>query len=103
MRLFSVPFLAFLLVADSLCAGNIEAALPPGTDDLSRFVATTAKRGGQTTLRDSSGRTMSIVIAEGTRTTLRDSSGRLIGNTTVEGNRTVFRDSTGRMDGDNIR
>ena len=81
MKQFVAALLAFAVTTGSLFAADTNKTAVPGTDDLSRYVATKAKPSGQTTLRDASGRTVGAASVIGTRTTtFRDSSGRTTGS-----------------------
>ena len=95
-RPFALVFLVFSLIAASVWAGDANKAPVPGTDDMSRYVATKAPLGGQTTIRDASGRTIGTASTTGSRTTFRDGSGRTAGTASTEGSQTVFRDASGR-------
>jgi len=97
MKPFAIVLLSLAVTTGSLFAADAKQAALPGTDDLSRYVATRPTPGDQTTLRDSSGRTLGTACTWGTRTTFRDSGGRTTGSAVIEDNRTVFRDATGRM------
>jgi hypothetical protein len=96
MKILAIGLLSIALTADCLVAGDTKRTVVPGTDDLIRYIATRSASGGQTTLREASGRTVGIAITAGMRTTFRDSSGRTTGVAAVEGNRAVFRDQSGR-------
>ena len=97
MKPLVIALLTLGVTTGSLFAADAKGGAVPGTDDLSRYVATKARPGGQTSLRGASGRTLGTASMFGTRTmTFRDSSGRTTGSASNEGNRTVFRDSSGR-------
>ena len=55
MKHFSTA-LVIAMTTGMLLAAETKKAVLPGTDDLSRYVATKAPPGSQTTLRDASGR-----------------------------------------------
>jgi hypothetical protein len=96
MKSFTIALLSVTVSTGCLFAGDTNKTVTPGTDDLSRYVATSATPDAQTTLRDSAGRTLGTASTTGTRTALRDSGGRATGTAVIEGNRTVFRDASGR-------
>src|SRR5205823_8481526 len=96
MKRLAIALLSIAMTAGCLFAGDTTRPVVPGTDDLSQSVVSRATPGGQTILRDASGRTLGTANTVGTRTTFRDSSGRTTGIGTFEGNRTVFRDASGR-------
>ena len=96
-RHFVIALLVVAVTAGPTWAADTKKAAVPGTDDLSRNVATKATPGAQTTLRDASGRTVGTASTAGTgTTTFRDSSGRTTGSAAVQGSQTVFRDAAGR-------
>jgi hypothetical protein len=72
MKPLAMAFLILGVTASSLVAGDARHPTGPGTDDLSRHVATTAIPGSQTTLRDASGRMLGAASTTVTRTTFRD-------------------------------
>ena len=97
MNKFVVALLSLDVTAGPLFAADPRQTAVPGMDDLSRYVAIQATPGGQTTLRDASGRTLGTASTLGSRTTtFRDSSGRTTGTATTQGHQTVFRDASGR-------
>ena len=97
MRYFAIALLVVAVTAGPTWAAEPKKVAVPGTDDLSRNVATKATPGAQTTLRDASGRTVGTASTAGTgTTTFRDSSGRTTGSATHQGSQTVFRDASGR-------
>jgi YD repeat-containing protein len=100
MKPFLVLLLSLMMTTGSLFAADTKRTAAPGTDDLSHYVAAKTPPGGQTTLRDVSGRTLGTASTLGTRTTtFRDSGGRTTGTATIQGNQTVFRDASGRTVG----
>ena len=58
MKRFSIALLLFGVTSGWLVAADAKRTTAPGSDDLSRYVATKATQGGHTTLRDSAGRTV---------------------------------------------
>ena len=93
---FVIALLVVAVTAGPTWAADTRKVAVPGTDDLSRNVATKATPGAQTTLRDASGRTVGTASTAGTgTTTFRDSSGRTTGSAAVQGSQTVFRDASG--------
>ncbi|MEI7939998.1 MAG: hypothetical protein WCK27_25215 [Verrucomicrobiota bacterium] len=94
---FVIALLVVAVTAGPAWAADTRKVAVPGTDDLSRNIATKATPGAQTTLRDASGRTVGTASTAGTgTTTFRDSSGRTTGSSAVQGSQTVFRDASGR-------
>ena len=97
MKQFAFALLSLMVTTGSLFAADTKKPAVPGTDDLSRYVAAKPTPGGQTTLRDVSGRTLGTASTVGSRTTtFRDSGGRTTGSAAIQGNQTVFRDASGR-------
>lgn len=96
MKRFFVSIFTIPVTAGLLFAGDGKRAVVPVSDDLTRDAVMQAPSGGQTTMRDPSGRTVGTASTAGTRTTFRDGSGRTTGSATVEGKRSVFRDASGR-------
>lgn len=97
MKQFAFALLSLMVSTGSLFAADTKKPAVPGTDDLSRYVAAKPTPGGQTTLRDVSGRTLGTASTVGSRTTtFRDSGGRTTGSAAIQGNQTVFREASGR-------
>ena len=88
MKPFAIALLSIAVTTGCLFAGEIKRPVVPGTDDLSRYIATRKTPSGQTTVGTAN--------TVGARTTFRDPSGRTTGSASVDGNRTVFRDASGR-------
>ena len=97
MQQIAIALLSLAVTTGSLFAADTKRAAAPGTDDLSRYVAAKPTPGGQTTLRDASGRTLGTASTVGSRTTtFRDSGGHTTGSATMQGSQTVFLDASGR-------
>ncbi len=97
MTKVALALLALTVSTRSPLAADTKSVAVPGADDLTRYIATRSSPGGQTTLRDASGRTLGSANKLGLRTTMfRDSSGHTTGSATTQGSQTVFRDASGR-------
>jgi len=81
----AIALLSVAVTAGSLFAANTKKAPVPGTDDLSRYVAAQAPTGGQTTLRDASGRTLgtasTVIPSDGMTEKFNDSQTCALGST----------------------
>src|SRR5664279_4520441 len=58
MKQIAIVLVSLAVTTGSLFAVDTKRTVVPGSDDLSRYVAAKPTPGGQTTLRDASGRTL---------------------------------------------
>jgi hypothetical protein len=63
MKQFIFALLSYAVTTGVLSVADTKTTAMPGTDDLSRYVATKATPRGQASLRDASGRTVGTASA----------------------------------------